>query len=92
VTNSDKRTPAQAAPDLREECANLAYMKQALEEQVAKLEIDRAAVAEAHQHIKAGISMLESSPRDVPTSFYRAAHALHHALNDAPPQAATDRY
>jgi hypothetical protein len=45
--------------------------------------IDRATVAEAHEHLKAGIHEVKVvGGGHVHIEFHKAAHALHHALND----------
>jgi len=47
--------------------------------------VDRAAVAEAHEHIKSAIARLKADGICVapPIELHKASHALHHALNDS---------
>ncbi len=71
-------TPPQAADDGELVCTQYA------------LTAATTAMREAHEHVREGIRVLKARDVMVPAAFHNAAHALHHAIKDAPaaPQAA----
>jgi hypothetical protein len=82
-----QRARGETVDELRETLDRADKHTAMLMERIAGFE---SAIAEAHDHVKAGIFTLTSGNKHVPIEFHRAAQALHHALNDASPQAAAE--